>query len=789
MSGSESCPTFKYDKMRRPGEKGRPSALVEGPWATVDISRINVEKHKSQRTYFSSPTIGRGRRHLIRKDHRDAARRILEEYRLEKSERLRSGAVEGNEGLWEKQEAEKADLLTEQGRLRTEVSELKKTIYQLRKALSSSVELLKVKNAEWDVAIAVSAFISKMTGSTPLLQHMSPYKASPKWTIKGEGCVEAQKRLDRHANDAPGPGKYDVIGKVDQTSKFKCIARACSFGSASRFVDDRKRPISAPARRDKSEVEPGPGAYSPPSDFSSKPYDSQVSISFGTGGRLFPKCMERLARNAPGPGIYEADTTGTTIRTSSLHEGSQVLERTTWTSNPTKPCMKFGTSKRPPIYRISSKGQPGPGAYDVKTTLAGLKYSFTGSSKYGGALFTPNELPCMLIIALLSMMVVTAWGSIAIPAVHVAYTDDVRGHFDFGYQVGYALRDHIQAAVKIDVALMELVDWHRISDEAQEWLRLYSNSARKAYPKTHAEMRGLSRGTGLPMDTVLLANHRNEMKLLMARSNQSVAEKRVERGCTDVHWRRDGWVGWAHNEDYDWPMSHRPGYIIYATVYDPIEAKVRQRWAAYTYPLGLSGLAVSVNSDGIVSTVNALYPTDLIVPTELQPALGQAVVGRQLCWETIACPPATGITLPTTGKATRPCCAFDQLVGGDVEWPADLLKILSDSGDAEWPIFRDRESAVLQKDSGTTDFTAFITLSGEFPRIQTVDLVLVGSSTLVCRGVVFRPDSQIWTDRPWNRKGSWLRDPGVDEDLGFGPRMADCHDDSGVSSGSYVLMS
>ncbi|KAF4753163.1 hypothetical protein FOZ63_010974, partial [Perkinsus olseni] len=119
-------------------------------------------------------------------------------------------------------------------------------------------------------------------------------------------------------------------------------------------------------------------------------------------------------------------------------------------------------------------------------------------------------------------------------------------------------------------------------------------------------------------------------------------------------------------------------------------------------------------------------------------------------------------------------------LAGDVEWPADLLKILSDSGDAEWPIFRDRESAVLQKDSGTTDFTAFITLSGEFPRIQ------------------------IWTDRPWNStsgtfsratthiplgKGSWLRDPGVDEDLGFGPRTSDCHDDSGVSSGSYVLMS
>ncbi|KAF4716652.1 hypothetical protein FOZ63_024404 [Perkinsus olseni] len=148
MSGSESCPTFKYDKLGRSGEKGRPSALVEGSWATVDISRINVEKHKSQRTYFSSPTIGRGRRHLMRKDHRDAARRILEEYRSEKSERLRSGAVEGNEGWWQKHEAEEADLLAVQGRLRTEVSELKKTVYQLRKALSSSVELLKAKDVE-----------------------------------------------------------------------------------------------------------------------------------------------------------------------------------------------------------------------------------------------------------------------------------------------------------------------------------------------------------------------------------------------------------------------------------------------------------------------------------------------------------------------------------------------------------------------------------------------------------------------------------------------------------------
>ncbi|KAF4724857.1 hypothetical protein FOZ62_013920, partial [Perkinsus olseni] len=143
----------------------------------------------------------------------------------------------------------------------------------------------------------------------------------------------------------------------------------------------------------------------------SKPYDSQVSISFGTGGRLFPKCMERLARNAPGPGIYEVRNKNNQGSATMTEKAIAVAGRHDWYYDkdiiatrgkpgpgaynldlkPDEPCMRFGTSKRPPIYRISSKGQPGPGAYDVKTTLAGLKYSFTGSSKYGGALFTPND--------------------------------------------------------------------------------------------------------------------------------------------------------------------------------------------------------------------------------------------------------------------------------------------------------------------------------------------------------------------------------------------------------------
>ncbi|EER03007.1 hypothetical protein Pmar_PMAR008854, partial [Perkinsus marinus ATCC 50983] len=241
-----------------------------------------------------------------------------------------------------------------------------------------------------------------MVGTAPLLHHMSPYKASPKWTLKGEGCVEAQRRLDRHANKVPGPGKYDIIGRVDHTSKFRTLARSCSFGSASRFVDER-RPTTSPEKKQRSGIEPGPGAYSPPSDFSGRPFTSHGNITFGTGGRMFPKCMEKMARNSPGPGIYEirnknrkgsATLSDRAIGVAGRHDWYYDKDIIATRGKPgpgtydykvgsEEPCMRFGTSKRPPIYHISSRGHPGPGAYDLKSTLEGLKYTFAGRDKYG----------------------------------------------------------------------------------------------------------------------------------------------------------------------------------------------------------------------------------------------------------------------------------------------------------------------------------------------------------------------------------------------------------------------
>ncbi|EEQ98461.1 hypothetical protein Pmar_PMAR005056, partial [Perkinsus marinus ATCC 50983] len=62
-------------------------------------------------------------------------------------------------------------------------------------------------------------------------------------------------------------------------------------------------------------------------------------------------------RGKPGPGTYDYKV------------GSE------------EPCMRFGTSKRPPIYHISSRGHPGPGQRSSHDT----------EDKYGGALTVVNE--------------------------------------------------------------------------------------------------------------------------------------------------------------------------------------------------------------------------------------------------------------------------------------------------------------------------------------------------------------------------------------------------------------
>ena len=132
----------------------------------------------------------------------------------------------------------------------------------------------------------------------PALTKLSTYKTNPKWTMVSGDSKKLGKGKNSKENIAPGPAAYDPTTCIDKTSKFRKISSPCSFSTCSRFSKNETKLAL-------SHAVPGPGTYSPPSDYSSSPHRSLTNITFGNGERLFPRYFHRQGIGKPGPAEYD----------------------------------------------------------------------------------------------------------------------------------------------------------------------------------------------------------------------------------------------------------------------------------------------------------------------------------------------------------------------------------------------------------------------------------------------------------------------------------------------------
>ena len=221
---------------------------------------------------------------------------------------------------------------------------------------------------------------------------VSRYKSTPKWTIAPSVSHTSGKQC---AQESRGPAAYNPSGCLERTSKFKRIGSACSFGSSRRFTMN--------ARNGRQTV-PGPGQYSPPSDYSYAPYRSGGNIIFGIGRCDLTSGNRSKNIFCPGPGEYDIRGKHRAIGATMDCRGVHVNHRHGWyydpeiksskgvpspgTYNPHFPHEKsdrkvsFGSGDRPPVHRTAAVGLPSPGRYDIPSSLGGSSFSFThGVSK------------------------------------------------------------------------------------------------------------------------------------------------------------------------------------------------------------------------------------------------------------------------------------------------------------------------------------------------------------------------------------------------------------------------
>ena len=189
-----------------------------------------------------------------------------------------------------------------------------------------------------------------------------------------------------------------------------------------------------------------------------------------------------------------------------------------------------------------------------------------------------------------------------IPSVSLTCADTLAGHEQCGMLVGKTFRERIAQAFTADTTLHNLYS-AVLTDPGlgRVFAALVSTNAVR-YPLYMAEINGTARGSGQPLDLLLLANLRLEVATA-ALGNKSNTSEHVEvpDSCTDLLIKD----GWTHNEDYG-TLFFDAMYMVNMTLQR--DQGEDESFVSFAYPGVLPGWAPGWNSHHIAVSWNVLYP-------------------------------------------------------------------------------------------------------------------------------------------------------------------------------------
>jgi hypothetical protein len=188
---------------------------------------------------------------------------------------------------------------------------------------------------------------------TTFIHKLSTFRSAPEVSIGSRG-----ESTFMRSSGGPAPGSYN-LPEDDKNPKFRSTCHA-TFGGSSRF-----------GLEGSFSKRPGPGQYNPV-DPSQK---ADTKVGFGTSIRA-----TLALKDNPGPGAYECRSTvggGLMFTAHGRHVSAYMRSRSmpgpgAYTPAPgafhTSPKCGFGTSVRGEINAGFSRGQPGPGTYEMQNS-------------------------------------------------------------------------------------------------------------------------------------------------------------------------------------------------------------------------------------------------------------------------------------------------------------------------------------------------------------------------------------------------------------------------------------
>ncbi|GAQ77712.1 hypothetical protein KFL_000020730 [Klebsormidium nitens] len=183
-----------------------------------------------------------------------------------------------------------------------------------------------------------------------------------------------------------------------------------------------------------------------------------------------------------------------------------------------------------------------------------------------------------------------------IPAVHVSGS-----HYEIGHGIGERFAGMIKSRFEKDEKLNEILLPYAATDAGRTVVDELSTENKKCYPRYWEELQGLADGSGIAFQQVLLMNIWKELFLLLPPPDaQAVAEEPDH--CSDVLICNENLAVVGHNEDAAASVRGHT-YLVYATLPDGAS------YTAFTYSGELCCPAFGFNSHGMAFSLNAVNPT------------------------------------------------------------------------------------------------------------------------------------------------------------------------------------
>jgi hypothetical protein len=182
-------------------------------------------------------------------------------------------------------------------------------------------------------------------------------------------------------------------------------------------------------------------------------------------------------------------------------------------------------------------------------------------------------------------------------------------HHDIGLSIGKRFSDGINHAMTKNKTLQEIYLPFCRSPEGRDLYEQLLSIHKEAYPEYLLEIEGIAEGAGRPFEEIFLINLRGEFR--------SYTKAKPDQGCSTISVLTDQVAAFGHNEDGS-EYFRENAYVVEASVTG------KPSFRAFSYPGFLCGNAFGFNSEGICFCNNDVRPQ------KVQAGIGRHFMARSL---------------------------------------------------------------------------------------------------------------------------------------------------------------